>query len=397
MRKVLAMLLAVMLIMTASITAFGATKSDVEAKIKSSVAYALDENYGKDGYNVENSKFFLMYLKAGGEADKYKKEYLASVKNEIGNGTLSDVGSLGLTLSILDLLGVDAKDFEGSDIVKMFEETDVAENAGSPYNYVYATEAAATYGLDDYAEKLCDQLVTYYEMGVGTDFWGGWGTSADDLCMFIIALAPYVDYYAMYVDNALDLLKAYDSEEGYTAWGEANADSTALALAAFSALDNKYEADQVYDKLVKFYDTATGGFSGSYDDYYATADAIFGMEYYLPLVDDDTKPEPTTKEPATEEPTTEESSTEEPTTEESTTEAPATEATATDETTTKAPTTKPVVEEPVTNEPTKAPETTTEKAPVKSPETGAAGSAAVALASIALAGAAVMLAKKKER
>ena len=59
MKKVLAALLSLMLVISASITAFGATKSDVQEKIKSSVSYALDENYGKDGYNVSNSKYFL--------------------------------------------------------------------------------------------------------------------------------------------------------------------------------------------------------------------------------------------------------------------------------------------------------------------------------------------------
>ena len=370
MKKVLALLLSVMLIMTASITAFGATKSDVEAKIKSSAAYALDGNYGKDGYNTQNAKYFLMYLKAGEDAAKYEKKYLNSVKKALNGGKLNGVGSLGLTLSIMDLLGVDARSFEGYDLVKLFEATDVTANEGSPYNYVYATEAAATYGLDAYAEKLCDELIaTYYEMGEGTDFWGGWGTSADDLCMFILALAPYVDYYAQYVDDALTLLKAYDSNEGYTAWGEANADSTAYALAVFSALDDKNTADKVYDKLVKFFDKATGGFGGAYDDYYATADALFGMEYYLALADKDAEPETTTKEPATE-PTTEA---------EKVTEAPA--------------------EEQPTEEATEAPtvaEKAPDKTPDKSPETGAMGGAAFAFASIALAGAAVMLAKKRE-
>lgn len=387
MRKVLAVLLSVMLIMSASITAFGATQSDVEAKINSSVAYALDGNYGKDGYNVGNAKYFLEYLRAGNDGAQYEKKYLASVKSALDGGKLADVGSLGLTLQIMDLLGVDARGFEGYDIVKLFEATDVTENGGSPYNYVYATEAAAAYGLDAYGEKLCDQVVSYYEMGIGTAFWGEETgiLGADDLCMFILALAPYVDYYAMYIDNAFTLLKAYDSADGFTAFDEANANSTALALAAYSALGNKKMADQIYDKLVKFYDGATGGFNGSNDDNVATDDAIFGMEYYLELADKDPEPE-TTTETTTAAPaeTTTEATTAAPTTE-APTAAPTTEAPA--EATTKA---------PATEKATEAPETTTEKAPLKSPETGAQGSAAVAFAAIALAGAVVMLAKKKD-
>lgn len=370
MRKVLATLLAVMLIMTASITAFGATKSDVEEKIKSSVAYALDECYAKDGYSAGNSKYFLMYLKAGENADKYEEEYLSSVKSAFDNGTLFGVGSLGTVLSVFDLLGVDAYDFEGHDIVKMFEETDVTENEYSPYNYVYATEAAASYGLDEYGKALCNQLATYYVFGEGTDFWGGWGTSPDDLAMFVLGLAPYAADYAEYVEDALELLEMYNSDEGYTSWGEANADSTAYAMAAYSAVGNKEMADAAYEKLMLFFDAETGGFSGAYDDYYATSDAIFGMEYYLLVADNDPEAETPTDEPATEEPTTEEE----------VTKAPA-EETPADET---------------TAEDTAQAQPAPEKAPAKSPDTGAMSGTAVALASIAFAGAAVMLAKKKE-
>lgn len=289
MRKVLATLLAVMLIMTASITAFGATKSDVEAKIKSSVAYVLDGDYGKDGYNVENAKYFLMYLKAGEDADKYEEDYLASVKTALDNGTLAGVGSLGVTLSVMDCLGVDASDFEGYDVAQLFEATDVTENEYSPYNYVYATEAAAAYGLDEYGKALCEQVKSYYKMGEGTDFFGGYGTSPDDLAMFILGLAPYADDYGEYIDDAFDLLETYNSDEGYVSWGEANASSTALAMAAYSVLGNREKADEACDKLMLFYSEKTGGFNASYNDYITTADAIFGMEYYMNVSDGNAK------------------------------------------------------------------------------------------------------------
>lgn len=285
MRKILATLLAITLIMTASITAFGATKSDVEAKIKTSVAYALDGDYGKDGYDVENAKYFLMYLKAGEAQDKYEEAYLASVKTALDNGTLAGVGSFGTTLSIMELLGVDARDFEGYNVVELFEATDVTENEYSPYNYVYATEAAAAYGLDEYGRALCDQLVTYYILGEGTDFWGGYGTSPDDLAMFVLGLAPYADNYAKYISDALGLLETYNSDEGYTSWGEANADSTAYAMAAYSAVGNKEMADNAYDKLMLFYNEETGGFIASYDEVLSTTNALFGMEYYMNIFD----------------------------------------------------------------------------------------------------------------
>lgn len=359
MRKVLATLLAVMLIMTTTITAFGATTSVVEELIKSSVAYAIEGEYGKDGYNVQNAKYFLMYLKAGENADKYEEAYLASVKAALDDGTLAGVGTLGTTLSVMEFLGVDASDFEGYNVVELFEATEVTENEYSPYNYVNATEAAAAYGLDEYGKALCDQLVTYYEMGVGTDFWDGYDTSPDDVAMFVLGLAPYADDYAEYISDALAVLETFDSAGGYVSWGEANANSTALALAAYSVVGNKEKADETFDKLLIFYDASTGGFTASYNEIFATTDAIFGMEYYLPLTVD----EPDPLAPGRDEPEEEES-------------------------TTKAP-----AKETTTEETTQA----TEKAPAKSPVTGTASGTAIAFASIALAGAAVMLSKKKSK
>ncbi len=66
-------------------------------------------------------------------------------------------------------------------------------------------------------------------MGAGTDFWGGWGTSADDLSVFIITLSTYYEEYTAYIEDALTLLKAYNTDAGYDNYG-ANANSTALAL-----------------------------------------------------------------------------------------------------------------------------------------------------------------------
>lgn len=372
MRKFLAVLLAVMLVMSVSVTAFAATESQVRDVLETSIDYALDGNYAKSGYTVDNARYFLMYLKAGEDASKYEDKYLASVKKALDGGKLTGVANLGLTLEIMDILGVNAKSFEGYDLVKLFKAADISDCAGSPYNYVYATEAAAAYGLDDFGKKICDYVIeNYYELGIGTDFFGGYGTSADDLSMFILTLAPYGDYFAQYIDNAFVLIKAYACEKGYaSAYGAedvADTDSTALVLAAQSAMDNKRAADKTAAKLAAFYNESTGGFTGAQDDYYATADVIFALGYYLPIADPDPEPETTTEE-TTAEPETEP---------ETTTEAPATEAPATE----------------------KAPEATTAApaAPEKSPETGAANGAAIAFASIALAGAAVMLAKKKEK
>ncbi len=302
MKRILAALLTVTLVISASVTAFGATKSDVKEKIQTAAAYALDECYGKDGYTVENSKYYLMYIKAGGSSDEYASGYLETVKAALGDGSLAGIGTLGRTLKIMSFLGVDPRDFEGVDLATAFEATDVTENEYTPYSYLDGVEAAKALGLDDYGKKLCDQMLTYYKMGEGTDFWGGYGTSPDDLSVFVLTLAPYADDYKEYIADALALIEGYNSDAGYTSYGEANADSTAYVLAAYSALSDKAAADAAYDKLMLFYDDETGGFTGSWDDYYATADALFGLEYYAETADADEPEQPETK-PDTETPT----------------------------------------------------------------------------------------------
>lgn len=355
MKKVLAALLSLMLVISASITAFGATKGDAKEKIKTSVSFALDENYGKGGYTVSNSKYFLMYIKSGADVSAYKDAWLASVKAALDEGSLSGVGNLGMALCIMKQLDVDAKSFEGYNLVELFEKTDVSENNYSAYNYIYAAEAAAAYGLNDCAKAICNQMLTYYNLGSGTDFWGGWGTSVDDLSAFVITLSVLADDYAEYIEDAFKLIEANNTDEGYSNYG-ANADSTAYALAAYCAVGNKAMADAAYDKLMLFYDKETGGFTAAYDEYIATADAIFGMEYYLAIADEDKSAnEATTEQPA---------------------EAPAQEETKGNSSDSSA---------------------TAKKAEVKkSPATGAATGTALALAVMLLSGSAAIVVKKKD-
>lgn len=292
MKKFLAALLAVMLVMSASVTAFGATVSDVEAKIDSSIKY-VDEGYGKDGYNLKNAK--NLYILAGARADlnTYEKGYFDAVAAALDAGELTGLDNLGLALNIMFFAGIDAEDFNGYNLVEMFKNTDVADNGGNPYYYTYAIEAAFFYDLDDYGRALCNELVKYYTMGEGTDFWGGYGTSPDDIATFIIGLSCYAEDYEEYINDAFKLLETYNTDKGYDNGYGANADSTALALAAYSVTDNKEMADKAYNKLMLFYDETTGGFKADYNPYYATADALYAMSFYVFLADEDAK-EPTT-------------------------------------------------------------------------------------------------------
>ena len=112
--------------------------------------------------------------------------------------------------------------------------------------------------------------------------------------MFLITLKYGSNDYSQYTNDAFALLENSYSADGYVNYTP-SADSTALALAAYSAYGNKTKADDVYKLLIdKFYDGTTGGFKADYDPFYATADAVFALAYYLPIADSDPAPQETT-------------------------------------------------------------------------------------------------------
>ena len=285
MKKILPTLLAVILALSASQTVFGATKNDAKRVIESSVSFAFEDVYGETGYTVGDSKNFYIYNISGADASAYKADYIASVKEALDEGSLSGIKDLGLVICNLQMLGENPADFYGFNIVEMLKAADVTDCSGTPYSYYYAVQACVLAGLDETEKALCEEMLGYYTLGSGTDFWGGYGTSADDLAMFILTLIPLKADYQQYISDAFSLLEAYKTDEGYSNYG-ANADSTALALAAYSADGSKEKADEIYDILIEnFYDEQTGGFVSDFDEYYATADAVFGISVYLPLAD----------------------------------------------------------------------------------------------------------------
>ena len=285
MKKILPTLLAVILALSASQTVFGATKNDAKRVIESSVSFAFEDVYGETGYTVGDSKNFYIYNISGADASAYKADYIASVKKALDEGSLSGIKDLGLVICNLQMLGENPADFYGFNIVEMLKAADVTDCSGTPYSYYYAVQACVLAGLDETEKALCEEMLGYYTLGSGTDFWGGYGTSPDDLAMFILTLIPLKADYQQYISDAFSLLEAYKTDEGYSNYG-ANADSTALALAAYSADGSKEKADEIYDILIEnFYDEQTGGFVSDFDEYYATADAVFGISVYLPLAD----------------------------------------------------------------------------------------------------------------
>ena len=282
MKKVLATLLTFVLVMSASITAFGATKNDVDKTLESSLKFAYGD---KTSFDVSESKDYYLYLCAGGQDEKIKESYFNAVKKALDGGEKFDIGTLALIISNMKLSNENPTDFKGYNLVDLFGKTELGES-DNVYTYMYASDIAHSFGFEALEKQLCDAMVSKYTKGEGTDFWGGWGTSADDLSVFITTLSVCYDDYKAYIEDAVSLLKNCNTEAGYDNYG-ANANSTAMALAAYVSIDEKDLADDAYNKLMLFYNKETGGFNSNYDDVLATKDAIFGLSKYRSTADFD--------------------------------------------------------------------------------------------------------------
>ena len=203
-------------------------------------------------------------------------------------------------------MGKDYTDVAGYDLSKLMQNCGTAVYGTNYYLYRLVTEACAIVDApQSFVQSVIKNLTDLYKMGEGPDFWGGYGASADDLGAFLTALAPYADDYKTYIDDAVELLEKNVSDAGYTSWGSANADSTAMALMAYSALDDQEKADKAYDLLCKFESKTTGVFTyDGEENSLATKDALTALGYYTDhligriVIDPEDPTEPTTKKNA---------------------------------------------------------------------------------------------------
>ncbi len=285
MKRFLAALLAVTLVMSASVTAFGATKKEAESKIESAAAF-VEEAYGADGFAISESRQFEWLINSGADVSDYTEDYLQAAREELKK--VSETMDTAVQLfAVFEALGEYPQDYSADSIKSILKSSEPV--ISSPYNYVEAISVSLAYDLPEVASACADALCKLYVMGTGAVFWGNaeW-MSGDDNAMFIIALAPLAEDYADYIDDALTVLASYRSDDGYiNSYTGANTDTTALALAAFSAIGEKELADEAYAMLTdNFFNPETGGFIADYNAAYSTAEALFAMTLYLDLANE---------------------------------------------------------------------------------------------------------------
>ena len=241
-----------------------------------------------DSLTIEKAADFLAYLNGGANVDKYKADYVASVKSMLdsNNGKLvstingevkSDLALYGAVIPALEKLGYDAKKFEGYDLVSAFESTDT-DSISNPYYYRVAIEAASS----DFAHKLIDKFIADdYTIGSGMKYWG---FSCDNTATFLTSIAKYADDYSTYVDDAKQILKTYTTDTGafYSyQYNDVNANSTALCAMAYAALGDNDTAFSYYKNLVEGFEDTTGVFTYNGEcDVTATKQSYLALTYF---------------------------------------------------------------------------------------------------------------------
>lgn len=278
MKKLISVTLAICVALTSLFTGIYAmadskvTSSDVKTKINESAIYLMSVK--KTGFTVDNVGSLNSFIRAGVNMSDYKAEFAKSVKENLdsnGGKIQSTVGydannnwapikgeSAGVYANVilaLDSLGYNAKSFEGYNIVSAFENVKLVKDNENQYLFSSIFTVANKYGLKDYLKKAQNFLVNnYYEFGTGSTY----STSTDSTSQFVIAVAPYAGYQS-FVDDALASIENFKKDGGYlfnfdNTYGEpmVNADSTALALAAYSAANNLDKAQKIYTELSAF-------------------------------------------------------------------------------------------------------------------------------------------------
>lgn len=333
MKKLLSVLLSAVMIFSAVVpfSALAETKTLGLKEVVTAQVEAKADMFGAINYlkastpqTVANSYEVHKFAQAGGDVS----EYLTALESNLkaNNGKImarqaketEDSENLvyyAVAIDVLTILGKDVTNFGGYNIKQAFETfAQTNKNVSNPYFYRCIVEACKTIGNDKLARDLIDQMSKSYKVGSGLD---NWGYSCDNTSVYVATVAPYKAYYQTNYNDALKLIASYKKNKGYCyqTTFEENANSTAMALMAYSAAGDFDKAYEAYQLLKNFESDKNNGVFMAADwktgamteNQLATADALRALSYFDDACDqkikdlsnsDSTKPTqpaPTTK------------------------------------------------------------------------------------------------------
>ena len=333
MKKLLSVLLSAVMIFSAVVpfSALAETKTlglkevvTAQVEAKADMLGAMNYLKASTPQTVANSYEVHKFAQAGGDVS----EYLTALESNLkaNNGKImarqaketEDSENLvyyAVAIDVLTILGKDVTNFGGYNIKQAFETfAQTNKNVSNPYFYRCIVEACKAIGSDKLARDLIDQMSKSYKVGSGLD---NWGYSCDNTSVYVATVAPYKAYYQTNYNDALKLIAGYKKNKGYCyqTTFEESANSTAMALMAYSAAGDFDKAYEAYQLLKNFESKNNNGVFMATDwntgilgeNKLATEDALRALSYFYNASDqkikdlsnsDSTKPTqpaPTTK------------------------------------------------------------------------------------------------------
>ncbi|MCH5314466.1 MAG: hypothetical protein J1E81_01030 [Eubacterium sp.] len=301
MKKIIAVIIAVCLVMSTGITALAEDKKVTSDELMAELQGAVDY-LSKESYTVDDA-LELYYLVSSGAEVNNVDSFATAVKENLSANDGKLVTSNGETLTayaaaIQIMMYVDIEDDDTfSTLLDNFSKMDPTVLPASPYEYNVIIPASIFVEDESFGKTLCDTLIeNYYEKGNGMNYYG---LGCDNTAYLITALSTYSFDYEEVISDCLAVLETYKVDGGYCynrEYGtEPNADSTALALMALCSAyfssdeDNdeiKEACDSAYNALTSFKGSSVGVYTymNDGDNAFATADALRGISLYYIVV-----------------------------------------------------------------------------------------------------------------
>ncbi|MGN0525736.1 fibronectin type III domain-containing protein [Eubacterium sp.] len=306
MKKLLSVLLSAVMIFSAVVpfSALAETKTlglkevvTAQVEAKADMLGAMNYLKASTPQTVANSYEVHKFAQAGGDVSEYLTALESNLKANNGKimarqqGETADSENLvyyAVAIDILTILGKDVTNFGGYNIKQAFETfAQTNKNVSNPYFYRCIVEACKAIGSDKLARDLIDQMSKSYKVGSGLD---NWGYSCDNTSVYVATVAPYKAYYQTNYNDALKLIASYKKNKGYCyqTTFEENANSTAMALMAYSAAGDFDKAYEAYQLLKNFESDKNNGVFMAADwktgamteNQLATADALRALSYF---------------------------------------------------------------------------------------------------------------------
>ena len=327
MKKLLSVLLSAVMIFSAVVpfSALAETKSlsvkdiaTAQVEAKADMLGAMNYLKAKTPQTIANSYEVHKFAQAGGDVSEYLTALESNLKANNGKimarqqGETADSENLvyyAVAIDVLTILGKDVTNFGGYNVKQAFETfAQKNKTVSNPYFYRCIVEACKAIGNDELAKALIDQMSKSYTAGSGLN---NWGYSCDNTSVYAATVAPYKAYYQTNYNDALKLIAKYKKDKGYYSDDKyvtsENADSTAMALMAYSAAGEFDKAYEAYQFLKNFESKNNNGVFMAADwktgvlgeNKLATEDALRALSYFdnacEQKIKDITYSEPTTK------------------------------------------------------------------------------------------------------